>query len=107
MLVERDKGVMTTASMSATWLSFLERVDRLVPPKNQAERVFFPVDDDVEGEDLRVADEEAGVDDDDGDGDGEEDELELEKRRVGNQRMSMVAIIYKASLWARDRHCYE
>jgi len=65
------------------------------------------VDDDVEGEDLRVADEEAGVDDDDGDGDGEEDELELEKRRVGNQRMSMVAIIYKASLWARDRHCYE
>lgn len=79
MLVERDKGVMTTASMSATWLSFLERVDLLVPPKNQAERVFLPVwdtDDDVEAEDLRVAKEDVGVDDDDGDGDGEEDELE-------------------------------
>jgi len=120
VLLERDKGVMTTASRSSTWLSFLERVDFLVAPKNQAERVFFlawDADDEVGEEDLRVAEEEVGVvvdDDDDGDGDGdgegegegEEDELEWEKMRVGNQRMSMVTtMLCNASLWARDRHC--
>lgn len=82
MLVERDKGVMTTASMSSTWLSFLERVDFRVPPKNQAERVCFlawDTDDEVGEEDLRMAEEDVGVDEDeDGNGevDGEEDELE-------------------------------
>lgn len=112
VLVERDKGVMTTASMSSTWLSFLERVDFLVPPKNQAERVCFlawDTDDEVGEEDLRMAEEDVGVDEDeDGNGevDGEEDELEWEKMRVGNQRMSMVAtMLCKASSRARDRHC--
>lgn len=53
-----------------------------MPPKNQAERVCFlawDTDDEVGEEDLRMAEEDVGVDEDeDGNGevDGEEDELE-------------------------------
>ena len=60
MLGERDKGGTTRASKSAMWVSFLERVDVDLFPKNQAERLFLlgSEAEDVEGEDFRVAEED-------------------------------------------------
>ena len=60
MLGERDKGGTTRACKSAMWVSFVERVDVDLFPKNQAERLFFlgSEAEDVEGEDFRVAEED-------------------------------------------------